>query len=268
MLCDDGVDNDGDGLTDCEDDDCAEDPACQVDVETVCDDGVDNDGDGLTDCDDPDCAAHPTCAPEANCTDSVDNDLDSFTDCEDLDCNNDPACQGTGFSCQVLSYCYRCCAAGDQACFQACDGVASPAGLQQMNALITCTSQNCGAICQPAWECYPCAIANCASERDNCGLNPQGTGGCSGIYSCIGACPSLPAETGDAATCPVDPGLTCIDGCFVDSDQQAVDLFIALYYCMLDFCYTECYTENFGSNCNNCGMGSCSAELGACLGDT
>ena len=48
--CSDGVDNDGDGLTDCDDSDCFG-PSC---VE-VCDDGVDNDGDGDTDCDDEDC---------------------------------------------------------------------------------------------------------------------------------------------------------------------------------------------------------------------
>ena len=59
--CADGIDDDGDGLVDCEDPDCADQPACNpVDVE-VCDDTIDNDGDGATDCDDLDCEADPFC---------------------------------------------------------------------------------------------------------------------------------------------------------------------------------------------------------------
>ncbi len=50
--CSDGIDNDSDGLLDCEDGDCATDPAC---VELDCDDGQDSDNDGFTDCDDEDC---------------------------------------------------------------------------------------------------------------------------------------------------------------------------------------------------------------------
>ncbi len=50
--CADGADNDGDGLLDCEDDDCANAPAC---FESACDDGTDNDGDGFIDCTDADC---------------------------------------------------------------------------------------------------------------------------------------------------------------------------------------------------------------------
>ncbi|MEZ4241732.1 MAG: M4 family metallopeptidase [Myxococcota bacterium] len=60
-VCDDGIDNDGDGAVDCADSDCATDPACVV--PEVCDDGIDNDGDGAIDCDDLDCAGDPVCAP-------------------------------------------------------------------------------------------------------------------------------------------------------------------------------------------------------------
>jgi hypothetical protein len=52
--CSDGVDNDDDGLLDCEDGDCASDEICG---ELICDDGLDGDGDGLTDCEDDDCMA-------------------------------------------------------------------------------------------------------------------------------------------------------------------------------------------------------------------
>ena len=55
--CTNGVDDDGDGLADCHDTDCADAPGC-AGVE-VCGDCVDNDGDGLADYDDPDCCAAP-----------------------------------------------------------------------------------------------------------------------------------------------------------------------------------------------------------------
>jgi hypothetical protein len=48
--CTDGMDDDGDGLIDCYDDDCPPSELC-----LGCDDGIDNDGDGAADCDDDDC---------------------------------------------------------------------------------------------------------------------------------------------------------------------------------------------------------------------
>ncbi len=93
--CTDGLDDDGDGQTDCDDSDCAADPACVVPTEeTDCDDGLDDDGDGQTDCDDPDCDDDPACGgtPESNCDDGLDDDGDGATDCDDSDCVDDPAC--------------------------------------------------------------------------------------------------------------------------------------------------------------------------------
>ena len=94
-VCDDGIDNDGNGYTDCDDWDCEDDPACggsggSADGETVCDDGIDNDGNGYTDCADHDCAEDPAC-PE-DCSDGIDNDEDGKTDCNDLGCAHDEAC--------------------------------------------------------------------------------------------------------------------------------------------------------------------------------
>jgi len=53
-ICDDAVDNDGDGLVDSLDSDCQAAP-----VTEVCDDAIDNDGDGLVDSADSDCQAAP-----------------------------------------------------------------------------------------------------------------------------------------------------------------------------------------------------------------
>lgn len=62
-VCDDGLDNDNNGLIDCEDQKvCGEEPAC---VEGLnCDDGIDNDFDGLLDCESPACAQDPNCQEE------------------------------------------------------------------------------------------------------------------------------------------------------------------------------------------------------------
>jgi hypothetical protein len=54
-LCNDGIDNDGDGKIDCQDEDCAKDPACVHAPVEICGDCIDNDGDGLVDYEDPDC---------------------------------------------------------------------------------------------------------------------------------------------------------------------------------------------------------------------
>src|SRR5690606_24200229 len=59
-ICDDGIDNDGDGAVDCQDSDCLNHPSCAIPDE-ICDDGIDNDGDGAVDCQDSDCANHPAC---------------------------------------------------------------------------------------------------------------------------------------------------------------------------------------------------------------
>ena len=99
-ICDDGIDNDLDGDTDCADADCSADPACAPPPPPpaeICDDGIDNDLDGDTDCADADCSADPACAPPPPppaevCDDGIDNDLDGDTDCADADCSADPAC--------------------------------------------------------------------------------------------------------------------------------------------------------------------------------
>jgi hypothetical protein len=84
--CGDGIDNDCDGLEDCEDDGCYGIPPCEG-----CSDGRDEDGDGLIDCDDPDCDGDPACL-ELDCSDGADDDGDGLVDCEDGDCSESPLC--------------------------------------------------------------------------------------------------------------------------------------------------------------------------------
>jgi hypothetical protein len=86
--CNDGQDNDGNGLIDCADPTCANAPVCIP--ESNCNDGEDNDEDGDTDCTDADCAAN--CDEASNCNDGIDNDQNGQVDCEDDACILLPAC--------------------------------------------------------------------------------------------------------------------------------------------------------------------------------
>lgn len=61
-----------------------------------CADGQDNDGDGLTDCDDNACAFGPVCTVEADCGNGVDDDADGYTDCFDPGCELWPCNNGAG----------------------------------------------------------------------------------------------------------------------------------------------------------------------------
>jgi len=130
--CNDGVDNDCDGLTDCDDTQncsgatcgpngllCSTGPVSSCEcpggaVELNCGDNVDNDCDGQRDCNDADCNSKAcganglTCASgsclcpggqinESNCGDNLDNDCDGARDCADPDCDV-LVCNGCGFS--------------------------------------------------------------------------------------------------------------------------------------------------------------------------
>ena len=65
-ICDDSIDNDGDLLVDCTDNDCNGVDSCEFAIELSCTDGFDNDGDELIDSADPDCGV-PACTQGASC---------------------------------------------------------------------------------------------------------------------------------------------------------------------------------------------------------
>ena len=83
LACDDGDDNDDDGLVDCADPDCP--GPCEL-----CNDLIDNDGDEAIDCDDTDCSNDDAC-PEF-CGNEVDDDADEAIDCDDSECSGAPRC--------------------------------------------------------------------------------------------------------------------------------------------------------------------------------
>jgi cysteine-rich repeat protein len=91
-LCSDRLDNDGDGLVDCADPDCASYPGCAgycgdgiLDAGEECDDGNDVDGDGCG----TDCLVEGT---ETVCDDGLDDDGDGLVDCADPQCYEDSSC--------------------------------------------------------------------------------------------------------------------------------------------------------------------------------
>jgi Domain of unknown function (DUF4215) len=96
-ICYNQMDDDGDGLVDCEDSECDNYPACILEN---CSNGVDDNDNNLIDCEDPQCVI--VCAPPEVCGNSVDDDLDGRKDCEDFDCIGDASC--TGSSCIMNSY--------------------------------------------------------------------------------------------------------------------------------------------------------------------
>ncbi|MBU3941884.1 MAG: hypothetical protein KKF74_03150, partial [Nanoarchaeota archaeon] len=60
-VCDNEIDDNGNGKIDCEDESCKTNPAC---METICNDNIDDEGDGLVDCDDSDCEKSWQCMPK------------------------------------------------------------------------------------------------------------------------------------------------------------------------------------------------------------
>jgi hypothetical protein len=94
-ICDDGKDNDCNGMIDCADPGCFGAAVCTKPGQEVCNNGIDDDGDGLVDCADPDCVGSPACKPTMGreiCDNGVDDNGDRLVDCSDPQCVSFPAC--------------------------------------------------------------------------------------------------------------------------------------------------------------------------------
>ncbi len=97
-ICFDTLDNDNDGLIDCDDGDECSGPLdlCKSNLENTepwCTDSIDNDLDSLIDCDDPDCQSLQICTVNltgersfSDCSDFIDNDSNGLIDCKDPSC--------------------------------------------------------------------------------------------------------------------------------------------------------------------------------------
>ena len=122
--CNDGVDNDGDGLKDMLDPGCENiTDGSEQDETLVCDDGEDNDGDGLTDTDDTGCCENGETSNEELCEiGNCDPDSEVTGDA----CNCYTTTEEDGTYCASGNYC--------------CSG--------------ECSSRSCGAACDPGEREY------------------------------------------------------------------------------------------------------------------
>jgi len=90
-VCDNGIDDDGDGRIDDLDPGCAD--WLDSDEKSLvlpCDNGVDDDGDLLVDMDDPGCASPGWATESPACNDGIDNDNDGEIDLDDSGCVASP----------------------------------------------------------------------------------------------------------------------------------------------------------------------------------
>lgn len=293
-ICDDGQDNDGDGLIDCDDPDCEDDPACLPDTETICDDGIDNDRDGLTDCDDPDCDGDPACLPETEtiCDDGLDNDGDGLTDCADPDCQGNAACVSPGDTCaDVMACIYACGAVSNYQCIQTCTGDGCDSAQELAQDVTVCAAQSCWQACQTDLadaDCQSCIGTSCEAElaaclADTCplptyetscddGVDNDGDGltdcddpDCADHPACLGGEITCGQVLSCAETCGTDT--TCIQACQEAGCPSAQHLSEALISSCGEACVMSCLGGLGSPQCQTCIATTCPDELAACMAD-
>ncbi len=86
--CSNGIDDNDDGLIDCQDPLCLGRPIC---LPEDCTNGKDDNGDRLVDCQDPKCKFTDYCKPE-DCNNGIDDNLNGLIDCEDPQCSSIKRC--------------------------------------------------------------------------------------------------------------------------------------------------------------------------------
>ena len=80
--CNNGIDDDGDGLADCQDPDCINSNKCLIEI---CNNGIDDDNDGYIDCSDSECFYLDACFEI--CDNGIDDNNNGFIDETDEYCN-------------------------------------------------------------------------------------------------------------------------------------------------------------------------------------
>ncbi|MGA1393611.1 MAG: choice-of-anchor L domain-containing protein, partial [Phycisphaerales bacterium] len=154
-------------------------------VQEICDNGIDDDGDGLIDCDDPDCAAFPGCTKSGFCGDPQSGDCceaNGTPFCSDAVC-----CEAV---CAADAFC--CATEWDQICAERaatiCDACAPPAELcdngidDDGDDLVDCDDPDCAADPNcPAW-------GGCGDPNSGDCCEGNGTPFCSNASCCETVC--------------------------------------------------------------------------------
>jgi len=210
LNCQDGIDNDQDGLIDCSDIDCAWSTGYCGEVIPViptlepettpakCRDFIDNDQDGSFDCGDRNCQGVPEACcllefDDKSCSDGIDNDHNGFADCLDYGC-------AKGMFVSV--------------CVENTDALCADGKDNNGDKKIDCDDKNCSKAkpCQPTGVSGPeDTTATCMDHFDNDG---DGFADCKD-YSC-----SQSKDAAIAAACANLPGETSLAQCtdHVDND--------------------------------------------------
>ena len=159
--CGNAVDDNADGLADCADPQCRDDPQNPACGEGTCDDGLDNEGDGQADCADSDCFGLVGCTSETLwCGDGQDNDADGAADCADADCGYVEACpeictNGVDDNANGVVDCAELQCFSDPACPSICESI-NPALLKDACVDSGCSGlPACGAGPGPAFFVHP-----------------------------------------------------------------------------------------------------------------
>ena len=196
--CINGSDDDGDGLVDCEDPECATQPACSKTED--CTNGTDDNDDGLVDCDDPSCTYADACFVES-CSTFYICLAEKGCDCEvGKDCTFEVGDDTYG-QCQIT--CFQ-----NQTCNDACVSELSLGVQEDLAAYNNCTQTFC-ANAQTDEEYETCLLTNCATEYVDCFFEEEKKDVCKGYFSCLdeNGCNDVPSD--EFGSCLFD---NCVEG--------------------------------------------------------
>ena len=269
--CTDGIDNDCNGLIDCNDPFCAQQQPCAA---TFCPDGV---------CAPSEiCTCSIDCGPpppvETNCTDGLDNDCDGNVDCADSDCSV-PCCgDGTCNPVELCSCPADCTPSAGEIPGSTClDGIDNDCdGLSDCNDPDCATESpacSCGNfVCDPGETQCNCAI-DCGGVPGPEVCNDGVDNNCDGAIDCLdaactcttfcgGVCGDAVCFTSEICTCPTDcgPPVTSESGLCTDGLDNDCDSFV-------DCGDPDCFSDPACAG-GGCGDGICtSAEMCWCAVD-